>query len=59
VADERLARLHGPAGLDIGAGTPAETAISILAEALAVRAGRTAGRLRDSDGAIHAVRSRV
>ena len=40
VTDEQLARIHGPAGLDIGADAPAETAISILTEALAVRAAR-------------------
>ena len=50
----QLERLSGPAGLDLGAGTPAETALSILAEILAVRAGREGGRLRESSKRIHA-----
>jgi xanthine dehydrogenase accessory factor len=54
VTAEQLERLSGPAGLDLGAATPAETALSILAEILAVRAGREGGRLRASGERIHA-----
>ena len=53
VAEEQLERLCGPAGLDLGAQTPAETAVSILGEILAVRAGRSGGRLREGSGRIH------
>ena len=54
VGEEELERLAGPAGLDLGGHSPAETALSILAEVLAVRAGRSGGRLVERSGPIHA-----
>ena len=50
---EQLARLMSPIGLDLGARTPEETAVSICAEIIARRTGRLAPSLRDSDGPIH------
>jgi xanthine dehydrogenase accessory factor len=53
VAETDIARIAGPSGLDIGADSPAETALSIMAEILATRAGRAGGPLRESKGRIH------
>lgn len=47
-----VARLHAPIGLDIGARTPAETALAVVAELLSSRNGRSSGSLRDVRGPI-------
>jgi xanthine dehydrogenase accessory factor len=44
VPAEQLTRIHAPIGLDIGAVTPQEIAVSILAELIAVKHGKIAGR---------------
>jgi xanthine dehydrogenase accessory factor len=54
LGDTELDRLHAPIGLDIGGRTPAETAISIAAEIIAAREGRTGNPLRDGQSPIHA-----
>ncbi|MBD1544202.1 XdhC family protein [Arthrobacter sp. IA7] len=58
VAPERLARLHSPIGLDLGAVTPAEVAVSITAELIAARTGSaTCPPLRDGSGPIHSLQA--
>ena len=54
-ADPRLAaaRMHAPAGLDIGSETPEEIALAVAAEIMAVLNGRNGGPLHDNEGAIH------
>ncbi|WP_426996972.1 XdhC family protein [Pseudarthrobacter sp. N5] len=58
-APEQLARLHSPIGLDLGAVTPAEVAVSITAELIAARSSAPGTRapacapLKDGSGPIH------
>ncbi|HEY8302890.1 MAG TPA: XdhC/CoxI family protein [Jatrophihabitans sp.] len=53
LTDAELARLHAPIGLDVGARTPEETAVSIAAEIVAARWGGSGAQLRRTDGPIH------
>jgi len=53
VAEDQLGRIMGPCGLDIGADTQQETALSILSEMLAVRGQREGGFLKDAKKRIH------
>lgn len=53
VSNEQFSRLMSPIGLDIGARTPEETAISICGEIIAQRMGKGAPSLRDGTGPIH------
>ncbi|HLR85838.1 MAG TPA: XdhC/CoxI family protein [Nocardioidaceae bacterium] len=53
LTDDELARLSSPIGLDLGARTPEETAVSIAAEIIAIRWGGGGDRLSELDGRIH------
>jgi xanthine dehydrogenase accessory factor len=55
LTDDELARVAAPIGLDLGGLTSQETALSIMAEVVAVRNGRDGGRLSASKGRIHEV----
>jgi xanthine dehydrogenase accessory factor len=53
ITDAELARLSSPIGLDLGARTPEETAVSIAAEIVALQWGGGGQRLQETAGAIH------
>ena len=53
ITDADIARLSAPVGLDLGALTAQETAVSILGELIAVRRGHGGGRLKDAAGRVH------
>jgi xanthine dehydrogenase accessory factor len=53
--EAQLARIHGPAGIDLGGTTSAQTATSILAEVLATLNARSGVPLRGFEGSIHRV----
>ncbi len=53
LGDNSLGRVYGPMGLDIGADTPEEIALAVVAEIKAVLAGRLGGMLRTREGPLH------
>jgi xanthine dehydrogenase accessory factor len=53
ITEENLERIHGPAGLDVGAEGPEEIAAAIVAEIVAVKRGREGGFLKHRLGPIH------
>jgi xanthine dehydrogenase accessory factor len=55
IGEEQQARIAAPIGLDLGGLTSEETALSIMAEVVAVRNNRDGGRLSAARGRIHEV----
>lgn len=55
LTEAEMERLSAPIGLDLGAITPEETALSIMSEVVALRRGRPGGRLKFAEGRIHEV----
>jgi len=54
IPEHALQRINAPLGLDLGGATPAETAVSVVAQIIAVAHGRSAAPLRDTSGPLHA-----
>ena len=52
-SEEELNRIYAPCGLEIGANTPEEIAMSLFSEILSVFSGKKGGMLRIKDGPIH------
>jgi len=55
IEEAEMERISAPIGLDLGALTAEETALSIIGEIVAMRHGRTGGRLAQAQGRIHEV----
>jgi xanthine dehydrogenase accessory factor len=53
ISDNEIARLRSPIGLDLGASTPEETAVSILGEVIAARRDASGQPLAETSGPIH------
>ena len=59
IDESALGRLRSPIGLDLGARTPQETAVSVAAELVSLRQGGSGRPLRETDGPIHHDRSSI